>query len=62
MNPATRWGAIIVALLGVASLVLGVVFIAQAGSVEQIVAGEVQPLKIAEVDAKYEAIRQVRWR
>lgn len=57
MNSLTRWGAIIIAAIGVASLVLGVVFIMQASSAEKIIAEEMQPLKLADVDAKYEAVK-----
>jgi hypothetical protein len=57
MNTFTRWGAIVVAVLGVVSLVFGIIFITQASSAEQEIAGEIQPVKIAEVDAKYEAVK-----
>ena len=57
MNTLTRWGAIVIAALGVAGLVLGIIFITQASSAEQEIANELQPLPIAEVDAKYEAVK-----
>ena len=57
MNTLTRWAAIVITVLGVASLVLGIIFITQASSAEQEIASEIQPLLIAEVDAKYEAVK-----
>ena len=57
MNSVRHWGAMIVGFLGLASLVLGVVFIFQANSAQKIIADEIQPLKIAEVDARYEAVK-----
>jgi hypothetical protein len=53
----SRCSSIIVAVLGVVSLVFGVLFITQASSTEKVIAAEIQPLKIAEVDAKYEAVK-----
>jgi len=57
MNTLTQWGAIVIAVLGVAGLVLGIIFITQASSAEEEIANELQPLPIAEVDAKYEAVK-----
>jgi len=57
MNTCTRWSAIVVVVLGLVSLVFGIIFIIQAGSAEQEIANEIQPLTIAEVDAKYEAVK-----
>ena len=57
MNTFTRWGAIVVAVLGVISLVFGIIFITQASSAEKEIASEIQPVKIAEVDAKYDAVK-----
>jgi hypothetical protein len=57
MSTFTRWNAIVVAVLGVVALVFGIIFITQASSAEQDIANEIQPLKIAEVDAKYEAVK-----
>lgn len=57
MQTYTRWSAIIVTVLGVAALVFGIIFITQAGSAEQEIADEIQPVTIAEVDAKYEAVK-----
>ena len=56
MNAMKRWGAIVIVVLGVACLVLGMLFITQASSAIQEIADELQPLPIAEVDAKYEAV------
>jgi cytochrome bd-type quinol oxidase subunit 1 len=50
--------AILVSVLGLAALVFGIVFITQASSAEQQIAGEIQPVKLAEVDAKYEAAKK----
>ena len=52
-----RASAIIIAVLGVVGLVFGIMFITQASSAEQEIANEIQPLTIAEVDAKYEAVK-----
>ena len=49
--------AIIVMLLGVASLVLGVLFVVNAGSTEDEVAASVAPLTLDEVDPKYDAVK-----
>ena len=57
MNACTRWSAIVVAVLGVVCLVFGIIFITQASSAEQEIADEIKPLAIAEVDAKYEAVK-----
>ena len=57
MNTFTRWSAIVVTVLGVVILVFGIIFIIQAGSAEQAIADEIQPLAIAEVDATYEAVK-----
>jgi hypothetical protein len=57
MNAYKRVSAIAVIVLGVACLVFGIMFITQAKSAEQEIASEIQPLKIAEVDAKYDAVK-----
>lgn len=57
MNAYTRWSAIVIAVLGVVCLVFGIIFITQAGSAEQEIASELQPLEISEVDAKYEEVK-----
>jgi hypothetical protein len=56
MNTCMRWSAIMVAIIGVVALVFGIMFIVQARSAEQDIANEVQPLKIADVNIKYEAV------
>jgi len=53
MNIRKTGIAIVVAALGVACLVFGVMFILQAGSNEQRVADELEPLQISEVNATY---------
>ena len=48
--------SIIVAILGLASLVFGVLFIVQAGSADKTLAEELKPLMTSEVNAKYDAV------
>jgi hypothetical protein len=48
--------AVIVIILGLAALVFGILFIPQASSGEQEIADSVAPLKLSEVDAKYDAV------
>ena len=48
--------SIIVVILGVATLAFGILFLMQAGSAEKQIADEVKPLKLAELDAKYDAV------
>jgi hypothetical protein len=48
--------AIIVAILGLASLVLGILFIVQAVDGEQEVANSIAPLPLAQLDAQYDAV------
>ena len=50
--------AIVVMVLGVLALVLGVIGVTQASSAEAKVAAEIQPLKLSEVDSKYEAVKK----
>jgi hypothetical protein len=57
MNTWTRVSAIVVAVLGVACLVFGIIFMTQASSAEQEIADDIQPLTIAQVDAQYEAVK-----
>ena len=57
MNTCMRWSAIIVAIIGVVALVCGILFVTQASSAEKEIASEIQPLKIADVDAKYEGVK-----
>jgi hypothetical protein len=49
--------AIIVMILGLASLAFGVVFIMQASSAEKEIAESIQPLKLADVDSRYEDVK-----
>jgi hypothetical protein len=49
--------AIIVMILGLASLAFGVVFIMQASSAEDEIAESIQPLKLADVDSRYEDVK-----
>ena len=49
--------AIIVMILGLASLAFGVVFIMQASSAETQIAESIQPLKLADVDSRYEDVK-----
>lgn len=53
----TRIIAIIVAILGLVGLVFGIMFVLQAGSAEQAVSTEIQPLKIADVNSKYDDVK-----
>jgi hypothetical protein len=48
--------AVCVAILGLAGLVFGIVFISQAGSARQQVADSVSPLKLDEVNGKYDTV------
>jgi hypothetical protein len=48
--------AIIVILLGIASLVIGIIFLPQASSGEKEIADSVAPLTLDQVDAKYDAV------
>jgi hypothetical protein len=49
--------AIIVMILGLASLADGGVFIMQASSAEKEIAESIQPLKLADVDSRYEDVK-----
>jgi len=44
-------------MIGVVCIVAGIMFIMQAGSKQQEIANEIQPLTIEQVDAKYEAVK-----
>ena len=57
MNTFTRLSATAVTVLGLAGLVFGILFIAQASSAEQAITDEIQPLTIAEVDPSYDAVK-----
>ena len=48
--------SVIVVILGLASLVLGVLFIVQAASAEQEVADSIAPLPLDQLDAQYDAV------
>jgi hypothetical protein len=48
--------AVVILLLGLVGLVFGIIFIFQAGSAEQEIADLIQPLKISEVDGKYDEV------
>jgi hypothetical protein len=48
--------AIIVAILGLATFVYGILFVAQAGTAEDEIALSISPLALNEVNAKYDAV------
>jgi hypothetical protein len=48
-----KCSALLVAIVGVVSLVFGIIFIIEAGNAEQKVADEIAPLQISEVNATY---------
>ena len=48
--------AIVIVILGVASLAFGVLFITEACSAKQEIADKIQPLPLAELDARYDAV------
>ena len=48
--------AIIVAILGLATFVYGILFVAQSGTVKDEVAASITPLTLGELDAKYDAV------
>ena len=53
-----RFGSsILVLVIGIVCIVLGTMFIIQANSNRQEIANEIQPLKIEQVDAKYEVVK-----
>ncbi|TAK36997.1 MAG: hypothetical protein EPO21_00780 [Chloroflexota bacterium] len=57
MKNFTLFGALVVAILGVALLVFGILFVSKAGSTKQDLATAIQPLKLEEVDATYQAAK-----
>ncbi len=57
INTFNHLSAISVIVLGLAGLVFGILFIAQASSAEQAIADEIAPLTIAEVDPSYDAVK-----
>jgi ABC-type dipeptide/oligopeptide/nickel transport system permease component len=48
--------AVIVVILGIASLVLGILFIVQSGSAKQEVADTIAPLPLAQLDEQYDSV------
>lgn len=48
--------AIIIAILGLATLVYGILFVAQAGVAEDEVAASISPLALSEVNGKYDTV------
>ena len=48
--------AVIIVILGLASLVFGILFVTQAASAEQEIADSVAPLTLDEVEGKYDAV------
>ena len=52
-----RLFSIFVSLIGVITLVFGVVFITQAGSSEQEVAASIQPVTLEELEGKNETVK-----
>ena len=53
----SRLVAMVVSIIGIASLVLGITLITQANSGKQQIANEIVPLKMSEVNAKYDAVK-----
>lgn len=49
--------SILAAILGVVVLVMGIMFINQAGVAEEKVAKEIEPLKVSDVDSRYDAVK-----
>ena len=47
----------VIAILGVASLVMGIMFFMQAGSSKQEITDDIAPVLISEVNAKYDLVR-----
>lgn len=47
---------LVIIVLGIASLVFGIIFIFQAGSGTQWISDDIAPLAIKDVDAKYDAV------
>lgn len=52
-----RFLGMVIAIIGVASLVFGILFIVQSNSGKQTVADEVKPLALSELNAKYDAVK-----
>jgi hypothetical protein len=51
------WIPAVIGVIGVICIVFGTMFILQAGSKQKEIAGEIQPLKIEQVDAKYATVK-----
>ena len=52
-----RFYGIIIALIGVAILAMGIVFEFQAATAKQTVADEITPIALADLNAKYDAVK-----
>ena len=52
-----RFYGIIIALIGVAILAMGIVFEFQAATAKQTVADEIAPIALADLNAKYDAVK-----
>jgi len=46
----------VVVIIGVASLVMGIIFIMQAGSARKTIADQITPVKMSELNATYDAV------
>lgn len=57
MNLA-RWVAIIISLIGVACLVIGIIFIIQGNDGKQSLTVELSPLPLDQVDAQYDVVKE----
>ena len=55
-----RFYGIIVALIGVAILAMGIVFVMQANTAKQTVADEVSPIALSDLNAQYDAVKAVQ--
>ena len=52
-----RFYAMIIALIGVAILVMGILFMMQANTGKQTVADEISPIALSDLNAKYDAVK-----
>jgi uncharacterized membrane protein len=52
-----RFYAVLVALIGVAILAMGIVFIMQSNTGKQTVADEISPITLSDLNAKYDAVK-----
>lgn len=57
MKGYMRWIAIVVAVIGLVVLVFGIMLIPQSSSAKKEIASEIQPVKLEEVNAKYDAVK-----